>query len=107
MRARAPEIWVARHAPVAVRGICYGQSDVPLEIDHEPAADRILSQLAPSGLDGLACIWTSPMQRTRGLAETLARRLDARVEVDPRLAEIAFGAWEGRAYTEIEANDGR
>jgi alpha-ribazole phosphatase len=28
------------------------------------------------------------------------------VEVDPRLAEISFGAWEGRPYAEIEANDG-
>jgi alpha-ribazole phosphatase len=102
----ARALWVVRHAPVAVRGVCYGQSDVPLEVDHAHAADRVLPQLGAAGLRPVMWVWTSPAERTRGLAEAIGQRLGARVEVDPRLAEIAFGAWEGRAYAEIEANDG-
>jgi alpha-ribazole phosphatase len=100
---------VARHAPVAVRGVCYGQSDVPTEIDHEAAAKRIVAQLAEAASAfpfAVGRIWASPWERTRGLAEALGARLATPVEIDPRLSELSFGRWEGGRYAEIEVSDG-
>ena len=37
---------VVRHAPVATKGLCYGQSDVPTTLDHDAACDTIAAQLA-------------------------------------------------------------
>jgi len=98
-------LWVARHAPVAVRGLCYGQHDIPVEVDHETGAARLAAQWEALGGAKVERIWTSPWERARGLAEALAARLGARVEVESRLAELSFGAWEGRPYAEIEVND--
>jgi len=44
---------------------------------------------------------TSPLFRARETAEVLAP--GARLEADPRLREMDYGAWEGRTYAEIEA----
>ena len=102
-------LWVARHAPVAVSGVCYGQSDVPVEVDHGAGATRLAAQwaeLSAVAYKKITRIWTSPWERTRGLAEALGKCLSVPVDADARLSEIAFGEWEGRSYAEIEANDG-
>jgi alpha-ribazole phosphatase len=98
-------LWVVRHAPVSVRGVCYGQSDVATEVDDATAAERVHAQLL-AGEVTVARLWTSPWKRTRGLAAALGARLGLEVTVDARLSELAFGAWEGRSYAEIEASDG-
>ncbi len=46
---------------------------------------------------------TSPLFRARETAEVLAP--GARLEADPRLREMDYGAWEGRTYDEIEQAD--
>ncbi len=46
---------------------------------------------------------TSPLFRARETAEVLAP--GARLEADPRLREMDYGAWEGRTYAEIEHAD--
>ena len=90
---------------MTVTGICYGQSDVPLAIDHETASTSVAAQWTALGLD-TPRIWTSPWARAAGLADAVGAKLRARVHSDARLAEVCFGEWEGRAYAEIEANDG-
>ena len=47
---------------------------------------------------------TSPLFRARETAEILAR--GRRIEADPRLREMDYGAWEGRTSAEIDAMDG-
>ena len=47
---------------------------------------------------------TSPLFRARETAEVLAP--GPRLEADPRLREMDYGAWEGRTYAEIEQADG-
>lgn len=96
-------LFVARHAPVTTttRGLCYGQSDVPTSLDDEAACEVVVGQLSALALVP-ARIWCSPWQRARGPAERIAARLGVPVSIDARLSELAFGAWEGRPYAELE-----
>jgi alpha-ribazole phosphatase len=92
---------VARHAAVAVRGLCYGQSDVPTSLDADAAAAVLLRQVRTLDVRP-ARIWCSPWQRARGPAQQLAAKLGVPLAIDARLSELAFGAWEGRPYAELE-----
>lgn len=96
-------ICVVRHAPVTVAGVCYGQCDVPTTLDAHAAAAEIGAQIAGLGLEVLE---TSPTARTRPVAEALGRHFGLLVRVEPRIAEISMGAWEGRTFLDIEASDG-
>lgn len=93
---------LVRHAPVTVKGVCYGQSDVPTTLDANDAAREILRQL-----DGvkLEAIHTSHVARTQPVAEAIGRLLDVPVVVDRRVAELSMGVWEGRSFADIEADD--
>ncbi|HEY3506972.1 MAG TPA: bifunctional RNase H/acid phosphatase [Actinocatenispora sp.] len=59
-------------------------------------ADR-LAGLAPD-----AAVLTSPLARARATADAVAARLGTTAEVEPDLAECAFGAWEGLTFAEIQ-----
>jgi alpha-ribazole phosphatase len=103
-----------RHAPVAVRGLCYGRGDVELAMGADEACGRVLAQLAAGGAcsgqgapsEPIARIVSSPSRRTRGLAEALGAALALPVEIDEWLAELSFGAWELRTWDAIEEEDG-
>ncbi len=72
-------------------GICYGRLDLAAE-DVDVVAQDLRLRLPP----GLP-VWSSPLQRCRALAE----ELHAKSSIDARLAEMSFGAWEGRAWGDI------
>ncbi len=44
----------------------------------------------------------SPVRRTRESAEILAERLDKALVVEPGLAEMEFGTWDGMTFAEIK-----
>jgi len=94
---------VARHAPVAVHGLCYGQRSVPVEMTADVAAARIAGAL---DADRPSRLWSSPLPRCADVATILGRELDAPHDVDERLLEISFGAWEGKTWDEIQRTDG-
>lgn len=77
--------------PLIAPGICYGALDVPAE-DPLALATALQAELPP----GLP-LWSSPLQRCRGLAAAL----HGQPLFDDRLQEMDFGAWEGRAWDEI------
>ncbi len=81
--------------PRVAPGVCYGQLDVAAEIPPS-LVERLLADLPP----GLR-LWTSPLQRCRKLAE----QLHPCPMRDGRLAEIDFGAWEGRPWDEIPRSE--
>ncbi|XYH95702.1 histidine phosphatase family protein [Sorangium sp. So ce1128] len=93
-----------RHAPVPLSGVCYGRLDVAAELSTEAVATAIERALDDLGLRPRA-IWSSPLSRCAGPAAELAARLGAPHAVDERLLEIAYGAWEGRAWSDIERDD--
>ncbi|CAN97079.1 MULTISPECIES: histidine phosphatase family protein [Sorangium] len=93
-----------RHAPVALSGVCYGRLDVAAELPPEAAAaaiERALRELRVRP----GVVFSSPLSRCALPAAELAARLGAPHAVDERLLEISYGAWEGRAFTDIERDD--
>lgn len=93
------KLWLVRHAaPLVEPGVCYGRTDMPAgERETQEAAQYLARQLPPSiGLVG------SPLKRCMQLATTLCvLRPDLSSRPDTRLAEMDFGAWEGRRWDAI------
>jgi broad specificity phosphatase PhoE len=74
-----------------------GQSDTSLnDVGREQAA-RVAEEL-----DGVDVVYSSDLARARETADIVARRLGLDVQLDRRLRERAFGAWEGKTAPEIE-----
>lgn len=100
-----PEIWLARHAKPAAHGICYGQSDVAVSLSAAEAASLLRERFAALHPAAPSELWTSPWARCRDVADHLGRLWGVPVQVDARLSELAFGAWEGRTFAELEPDE--
>ncbi|MEM1267171.1 MAG: alpha-ribazole phosphatase family protein [Pseudomonadota bacterium] len=86
-----------RHTrPADATGRCYGTLDMPLAPSFEADADTALRAVAAPER-----ILSSPLHRCRALAERAAERFGLPLSVDPRLAEMDFGSWEGRLWADI------
>ena len=91
------ELSLIRHPrPATSADVCVGQLDVECAPGWQAHADR-LQRIVPIP-DRLI---TSPLQRCRLLAERLGTAYRLTPEVEPRLMELNFGAWEGRRWTDI------
>jgi alpha-ribazole phosphatase len=88
---------LVRHAEPAdhARGRCYGTLEVPLSDRGREQAAALADRLRGEPIDA---VYASPRTRARETAAALGLP----VEVDDRLREIDFGAFEGRTYEEIE-----
>jgi broad specificity phosphatase PhoE len=75
--------------------------DVSINDAGRRQAEALGRRLAPVRFDRVI---SSPLFRARETAEQLIR--DVRLEADPRLREMDYGAWEGLTYRAIEARDG-
>ncbi|WP_437722329.1 histidine phosphatase family protein [Sorangium sp. So ce861] len=100
----APSLIAFRHAPVALSGVCYGRLDVAAELAPGDAAAAIERALGDLDLRP-GVVFSSPLSRCALPAAELAARLGVPHAIDARLVEIAYGAWEGRAWSEIERGD--
>ncbi|WP_244814089.1 alpha-ribazole phosphatase family protein [Caballeronia sp. Lep1P3] len=93
------DLVLIRHPEVVVdAGVCYGQSDVALARDVRESALDIQARMKKLGVP--ACIdgWhASPLLRCASLARALGE-----ARIDARLSEMHFGAWEGRAWNDID-----
>jgi broad specificity phosphatase PhoE len=103
-----PVIYLARHGQTEfnVARRYQGQGDSPLTARGEIQARRMGERLA--GLIPDLSGWrlaTSPLGRARRTAEIIAEALGGRLplEVDPRLAEVSMGEWDGLTFEEVEA----
>lgn len=88
---------LVRHGETQSAGVLLGRTDAPL-------SDRGLAQFArQTGALVIDAIVTSPRLRARVPAESLAdaRRVPLRVDAD--WAELDFGAWDGRALVDLNA----
>lgn len=92
-------IVAVRHPKPAIgASICYGQLDVALAEPPSAVAKALIERLAAFRLDRIV---TSPLQRARHLAHAVAEGLGLSLDVEPRLQELNFGAWEGLAWDAI------
>ena len=89
-------IWLLRHGRTAWNGEgrYQGRTDIPLS--PEGAAELERAEIAPPA------VYVSPLRRTRQTAERLFP--GARQVVIKDLAEMDFGAFEGRNYVEMEGD---
>ena len=93
-------LWLQRHAPVlCAPGLCYGATDHHAEDAATRAAAAALAAVLPAEV----AVWSSPLVRCRSLAQALAAvRPDLPpARIDPRLAEMDFGAWEGQPWQSV------
>lgn len=89
---------VLRHpAVIGGDGICYGS----LDLEADPAATAAILQAHASRLPAMPIV-SSPRQRCTVLAARFADRFGTGFEIDDRLREIDFGAWEGRRWDQID-----
>jgi alpha-ribazole phosphatase len=93
-------LWLVRHAqPLIDKSICYGQLDVPADPEATHICARELLNVLPKGIS----VSTSTLQRCEQLAQVLiGLQPDLRVKKDPKLQEMHFGQWEGRAWADID-----
>jgi len=92
------EMYLIRHtAPDIEKGVCYGQSDVPLVKPFAEAFSRVEGELAD-----VEVIYSSPLSRCKLLAEYLGEERGVPVIEDVRLMELNFGVWEMQRWDDIE-----
>jgi alpha-ribazole phosphatase len=92
-------LYLVRHPePVVKPDTCYGSSDLSVISEQ---CDRVSAALLAT-LPKDSTLFSSPLRRCAGLAQKLALGLDREpVVFDARLAEMHFGQWELRAWSEI------
>lgn len=89
-------LYLVRHPqPAVAHGLCYGATDVAV---NESEFERVHAALKAAELPGDLPVFSSPLRR----CAELARRLRPQsLQFDRRLAEMNFGAWEMRAWSDI------
>jgi len=96
----ATRLLLIRHAQPSeeMAGRCYGALDVGLSETGRAQAKRLAGALAEAPL---VALYTSLLRRAVETATPLAAQLGLAPILDGRLAELDFGAFEGRSYDEI------
>lgn len=92
------EIYLIRHTtPFVKQGICYGQTDLELDVSFKQEASEVLKKM-PQSVD---VVYSSPLKR----CSKLAALIDETYLIDPRLIELNFGNWELQAWDEIPSTE--
>ncbi len=90
------KLHLLRHPqPAVAPGLCYGAADVAPDA---AALAHVRAALRMAGLPGRLPVYASPLQRCALLARSLRA---AALQFDARLAEMDFGAWELRPWSDI------
>jgi alpha-ribazole phosphatase len=97
------KLWLVRHAtPLVEPGICYGRQNVSADAAATAECAKSLAGLLPAGIH----VISSPLQRCEQLAKALCGlQANLAYKTDPRLQEMDFGSWEGRAWQDIAPAD--
>lgn len=91
---------LVRHAETEhnAQARCQGQSDPPLSAEGLGQAAALATRLAGCEIHA---IYSSDLRRASETAAAIAAAHGLAVHTDPRLREMAFGAWEGLTWAEI------
>ncbi|WP_165901835.1 histidine phosphatase family protein [Reinekea marinisedimentorum] len=88
-------MFLIRHDAVAVRGICYGQTDIDAAIAYTESAQKVKAHLPATP----AVVYSSPLKRCAKLAEACFPA--QHIAFSPELMEVNFGDWEMKPWSEI------
>jgi probable phosphoglycerate mutase len=93
-----------RHGETAwnAEGRLCGSTDVPLSDAGRRQAQLLARRLQPILVDAL---YSSPLSRALESARLIGKAIGLEPVVDRRLAELNYGAWEGRTFEEIKRAD--
>ncbi len=100
LRRKTSRLILVRHTAVdtTYTGRCYGASDVALSDEGLKQAVTLADNLASHTPTR---VFHSGLQRTKHLADKIGEMTDLMPLLDPRLAEMNFGAWEGETWDAI------
>jgi alpha-ribazole phosphatase len=103
------DIILIRHTSVDAAGLCYGRTDVPLAATFEEEAEAVVAKVSAVIDLAEARIYSSPLTRSRRLAEYLCRHDKQRnnIHFNDALMEMDFGSWEGKKWKKIARNDSK
>ena len=91
------KVILVRHTSVDVpKGVCYGQTDVPVAATFPEEAETTKRNLGGQAFDA---VFSSPLTRARLLAEYCGYPTP---EIDDRLKEMSMGDWEMQRYDDIK-----
>ncbi|WP_215223759.1 alpha-ribazole phosphatase [Echinicola shivajiensis] len=91
------EIFLIRHTrPAIEKGICYGQTDLPLASSFEKELTAVRKNI-PKNIN-FQSVFSSPLKRCKELAIGL---FGNHIKEDQRLMELDFGDWEMKPWNEI------
>ncbi len=96
------EIYLVRHGVCEDSHTMLGQSDPPLTEKGLAQAELLAKGLAQRGVERIVA---SPLQRAVQTAQAIADNTGIEIEIDTRLKEISYGAWDGLSWAEIERKD--
>ena len=98
------EIIIIRHGETEWNktGRFQGHSDVPLSAEGRTQAEALGKNLI---VDHVDAIYASDLTRAMETAAPLAARFGLPVISDPQLRELNFGAWEGRNFNDVNAEN--
>ncbi len=92
------EVYLIRHTtPKIEKGICYGQSDIPLADSFQTEAQKLLRDL-PEKFDA---VYSSPLSRCQKLSALIANN----PKTDERLLELNFGDLEMKKWDDINQEE--
>lgn len=94
-------ILLVRHGetPWNREGRYQGRTDIPLSPDGEAQVRALSARLAHLPIDVAI---SSPLSRARRTAEAILDGRSTTLELDPGLAEISHGDWEGQLSSDVE-----
>ena len=95
-----------RHGETAwnAEGRLCGRTDVPLSDVGRRQAQLLAWRLQPIPVEAL---YSSPLERALETARLIGQAVGREPVVDQRLAELNYGAWEGRTFEEIKRTTAR
>jgi broad specificity phosphatase PhoE len=95
-------ILLLRHGQILanVHGRWHGSTDSALTWRGRRQVRRTARHLANSE-PHISAIYSSPLQRCVGTAESVAKRLDVEVEIRDELREYAIGEWEDMPFRDL------
>ena len=98
-------LYLLRHMQTmcSTRGVYCGHCDTELTQAGHAMAQALATYL---GQTSFAALITSDLRRTQQSVGPLGQRLGIQAQLDPRLRELHYGAWNGKTRAEVAAVDG-